>query len=255
MRARRQVCALCSRTDVLINSHLLPAAVYRNLRAPEHKNPNPFVLTENFSGTTSKQVRQPLLCRPCEELFHAKGEDWTFRRTLQPDGRFPLLETVQSTSARYSDPTAQVYVGVKGIEHLVYFAVSVFWRAGSALWRMPDGTTTGINLGPYQATLTKYLLGREALSDEVFMGIQLMTHPVARQLARLPSGGRRSLYKSYDFQIPGIQFFMWVGKAVPKTSADFCAIRTGSVCIAQQTEIEVFKWCSQTRWAAFLNKK
>lgn len=250
-----QICALCLQPAELIKSHLMPAAIYRSLRSPDRKNPNPTFLSESFEGTTSRQVRQPLLCRSCENLFHSNGEDWTLRNTPQTDGSFPFLSRVRATEPVYADGTTQLYVEVGGASHLVYFAASVFWRAGATQWRTPDGENIGIDLGPYQKQLGEFLLGRSTFPQEACMGIRLLTHSALRGLFRLPSASRVGIFKSHDFQVPGIQFCLFFGKPIPESFRNLCAIRSGSILVVPNTEDAILKRCTKTRWAAASNRR
>lgn len=126
-------CRLCKQVRPLCKSHLLPAAIYRVLRAPGHKDPNPILIDNVHHGTTSRQLRAPLLCVECEARFRAQGEDWVLANYYRGNDTFKLRESLRNTKPLYSDQDFTLYSGANipdiDIEALVYFASSVFWRA------------------------------------------------------------------------------------------------------------------------------
>jgi len=76
----------------LCNSHLIPASMYKTLRAPGKSNPNPTVFGDGYSYTTSKQVSDYLLCEECEQRFRSLGEDWVMANCFRDDKTFRIRE-------------------------------------------------------------------------------------------------------------------------------------------------------------------
>ena len=66
-------CGLCREQRVLRYSHLFPAALYKILRDPDRRNPNPVMVTRSHAGTTSRQVSAYFLCGDCEQRFSRDG--------------------------------------------------------------------------------------------------------------------------------------------------------------------------------------
>src|SRR2546422_6754097 len=69
-------CALCRQPSELQDSHLLPRAIYRDLRMPDLPNPNPIIGVPTETGPRQEQVKTPLLCADCEARFNRNGEKW-----------------------------------------------------------------------------------------------------------------------------------------------------------------------------------
>jgi hypothetical protein len=93
-------CKLCLQVSDLQNSHLMPSSLFKKSRMPGASNPNPLIVTERGSVQTSRQLRNFVLCRSCEQLFSKKGEAYVMTQVF--DGtKFPLLDMLlASTAAR-----------------------------------------------------------------------------------------------------------------------------------------------------------
>ena len=76
---RRATCRLCGQPAKLIHSHLLSKALYRLIREPTLRNPNPFLVTRGGAVQTSTQLEQHLLCTVCEDRFNKNGESWVLK--------------------------------------------------------------------------------------------------------------------------------------------------------------------------------
>jgi hypothetical protein len=83
-------CHLCLETRELRDSHFIPAAFYKLLRAPGEKNPNPVVVNRNTQKQTSQQYRGHLLCAICEDRFNKGGEKWVLTNGWRTETDFPL---------------------------------------------------------------------------------------------------------------------------------------------------------------------
>src|SRR5687768_3672864 len=79
-------CTLCHRDSALQVSHLIPRALYLDLRTPELPNPNPIVGTPEETGPRQEQVAAPLLCSGCEHLFNTRGEKWVLENGYRMKG-------------------------------------------------------------------------------------------------------------------------------------------------------------------------
>ena len=75
-------CKLCLQVRDLQNSHLMPAALYKKSRTQGAANPNPMQVTERGSIQTSRQMRNYVLCRDCEQLFSKRGENYAMAQVF-----------------------------------------------------------------------------------------------------------------------------------------------------------------------------
>ena len=98
-------CALCLEEHPLCDSHLLPKSMYRLLRAPNLKNPNPVhIVRSGTAYATSKQISDYLLCNGCEQRFRREGEDWTMAQCYRDNHTFRLRETLRASVALSNNP-------------------------------------------------------------------------------------------------------------------------------------------------------
>jgi hypothetical protein len=156
------LCKLCRQERELRESHFLPAAVYAQLREGAPQNPNPVLITNKISLTTSKQITDRVLCAECEELFSRNGEAWVLGNMSRPEG-FPIQDALAANKPIQSNDNFAYYSSVTmpaiNMTALVYFAMSMFWRASAHIWRNVSGFMEGIELGPFEEPIRKFLLG------------------------------------------------------------------------------------------------
>src|SRR5436190_24335520 len=110
-KAPTSTCRLCQKVRLLCDSHLLPAATFKVLRANTLTNPNPVMFDDESAYTTSKQLTDYLLCSECEERFHKHGEDWVLANCYRNDNSFRILDTLNAVSPKYEKDGVKVYSG------------------------------------------------------------------------------------------------------------------------------------------------
>jgi hypothetical protein len=146
------LCKLCKQDRELRESHFLPAAVYAQLREDAQQNPNPVLITSRVSLTTSKQITGRVLCAECEERLSKLGERWVLANMARPEG-FLIQEALVATKPIEANESIAYYssadVAAINMDALVYFALSVFWRASTHRWSNVSGFMEGIDLGPF----------------------------------------------------------------------------------------------------------
>jgi hypothetical protein len=156
-------CKLCLQIRALQDSHLMPAALYRRGRLDGDPNPYPTMVTARGKFQTSKEIKDYVLCRECEQRFNRNGERYTMSQVAQKGGgSFPLLQTLRSCQ-QTKEAYGATYYGQSATltidrDKIGYFALSVFWRAGAHSWRRPFGANNQIHLGEHQEMLRLYLL-------------------------------------------------------------------------------------------------
>src|ERR1035441_220032 len=89
---RLGICGLCGEEGNLLDSDLLPSAIYKSMKASSGKNPNPVYVKPGAAVATSDEVRQHFLCGLCEDRLNNGGERWIVRNCYQRDGSFPLRD-------------------------------------------------------------------------------------------------------------------------------------------------------------------
>lgn len=80
-------------------SHLLPKALYRMSRW--EGTPNPMQVSARGQIQTSRQIKDFLLCRNCEQRLCANGENYVMSQVNRKQG-FALLKTLESSRNKRS---------------------------------------------------------------------------------------------------------------------------------------------------------
>lgn len=90
-------CKLCLKIKDLQDSHFMPASLYRATK--EHGCSQSKSGSDNCQrdSPTSRQMKDFLLCKDCEDLFNKRGEAYAMS-LVNRAGRFPLLEALQKVT-------------------------------------------------------------------------------------------------------------------------------------------------------------
>lgn len=214
-------CALCKLESDLIDSHLIPKSAYKHLRGlPENGGGSPIRIDGGRKSAfqSDVQITQYLLCKLCEDLFSKNGERIVGQLWGTQSG-FPLLKLVIAQEVRGSDYGFSLY-DHSGIEHkyidgLIYFALSIFWRAQVWDW---SGQTDPYKkaLGEvYEPKIRNFLLGNEPLGDVLLMA-NINTNPELNSLAQLPRASRSNGITHHVFSLLGIEFSLFLGGSISR---------------------------------------
>lgn len=210
------ICALCKLEKNLINSHLIPAAAYFHLRNDTNYGMQQSVRVNKYERSaiqTDKQVQQPLLCKDCEDLFSKQGER-LLGMLWSTEGKFPLHDMLRRSSPLVSRPKMKMYddtaVDKVFLDGLLYFAISIFWRAEVWDWQW-DKDPYGNGLGPrYEQEFREFLTSKSSLKN-VFLSIDLNSNELTRGVFSFPTCDRIEGSWYHSFYILGIRFVMVVG--------------------------------------------
>jgi hypothetical protein len=74
----------------------------------------------------------------------------------------------------------------------------------------------GVDLGPYEEPLRRFLLGEIAFPDQFALSIRVSTLPELYQTAHAPASENGDGFHFYRFAIPGLVFILFVGSRIPK---------------------------------------
>lgn len=216
MKGEIGTCKLCLRdAQSLQVSHLVPSAVYALCRAKNAPNPNPFLVTSEFSMQTSRQVQVPLLCFQCEQLLREKGEDWMMPELAQFGGRFGFYDKLLAAPKLHDEPDFVSYVlekvpGVR-VADLVHFFMGVFWKASVHPWRK-GRTDPWLDLGEYSESIRIFLLGETAFPASVALSVTVLPQPVALISFHQPYETIGSAAeKTCHFYVCGFNATLWMG--------------------------------------------
>jgi hypothetical protein len=221
-------CKLCLQTRELQDSHLLPAALYRQARLDGVPNPNPTLVTRRGRVQTSKAIKDYVLCHSCEQVFNRNGERYTMAQVVQKGGRsFPLLKTLLA-GQQTKEAFGAIFYG-KDVsptierDKLGYFALSVFWRAGAQSWHSPLGVVDKIDLGVHQEELRRYLLGEASFPTQALLYFVVCSDAFSQNRFYTASKSSHSgNTTTHAFQARGLNFLLMTGEHPSETLATLC---------------------------------
>lgn len=213
------LCKLCRQERELRESHFLPAAVYAQLREDTQQDPNPVLITKNISLTTSRQITDRVLCAECEQRFSKFGEAWVLANMSRCDG-FSIQDALVAAKPVECNDSFAYYssaaIPAINMDALVYFALSVFWRASAHMWKNVSGFMQGIELGPFEESIRKFLHGDDAFPADTVVLVSVWPTKDVLPAAYTPRRGRAPGYHCFNFLIPGLEFKLLTGKQVPE---------------------------------------
>jgi len=228
---KRGKCRLCEKETDIHNSHLIARAFYLRLRGKGRGNTDPHIVTSEGARSTSYQYRQHLLCKTCESRFKDGGEDYVLGISAQPDP-FPLLEIITAANSKYyreNSYKACDAISTPSIDRskIIYFAVSVFWRASIVNWRMRDGTSSvRIMLGSrYNEEIRKYLMGEGALPRQCALEVNVATDLPSRNVIAAPNGKHNDKVAGFAFQACGIHYNFAVGGRISNSAYNLSILK------------------------------
>jgi hypothetical protein len=223
-------CALCCLDgQELQDSHFIPAGVYRVTRDESQGNPDPLKICDKGVFQDSKQVTDFLLCRGCEERLNHNGESWFLANCFRKK-RFNLLSLIEKSTPEVTYPRMKIYLGSRipelNVSALAYFPLSMFWRASVHRWKVNGNDNRGIELGPYEESLRKFLMGEMPFPENCVLWVSLPENltPIA-SLSLAPYGGSRGTFHTYKLLVLGVGFHLLIGKGIPQQQRQLCFVR------------------------------
>lgn len=171
------VCKLCLEIKELQVSHLYPRALYNALRNEDGGNPNPVLLTQDTEVQRSGQIKDYLLCRGCEQYLNRHGEHWVTRfafngRTFRLRDILLNATPVEQTEDDKLVPYAGREIPHVNMDKLIFFGLSLFWRASVHTWTLLDGEIH-LPLGPDEEPLRHCLLGQAYIPNNMTMSVMV----------------------------------------------------------------------------------
>jgi len=222
-------CKLCLNNKNLCDSHLLAKSFYRL----HNRDKDPIFLTSKRKTVTSKQIKNHLLCKDCEQLFNERGERYVQNICYRDDGSFiindyisklPIKEDLGNIKLYKYDGSSQL-----NIDKIIYFGMSVFWRSAVHLWRIGHREYIKNYFGKiYTENFRLFLLDKEPYPNHIAMYV-FVDSSKKYPILSTPKGIKTDTFWTYKFQVPGIQYFLQIGKSVPKIHRDNDTFRAGTL--------------------------
>ena len=238
-------CRLCLQAGkLLLDSHLIPKYLYKRLRTPSLRDSNPVVITAKVVKTSSRQVKDYLLCEECEDRFNKGGERWISLNGMS-DGVFPLRDALRATQPVATLDKAQLYCTTalpsQSTDKFSYFAGSVFWRAAVHEWRNEEFEIKKLELGPYEEPLRLFLIGQTAFPSNMALWVTISSSDHLSGSIMFPYLKNRSDYRQFHFAISDIAFDLFVGFRIADEIHKM-SIAGGVVALSETVEKNFVEW-------------
>jgi hypothetical protein len=158
-------CRLCLRIRPLLNSHVLPEFLYKDIYDPMHRFKSvPAPSSEKKPRLEQKGLTEPLLCSDCERRLSVYE---TYSAPVVRDMKASAVPKVRQTEPSINDATV-----IPGVDYSKFklFLMSLVWRAGVAsgdFWE-------AVKLGPHD----------EKLRSRIYAGDPGKTHEYGCMIVR-----------------------------------------------------------------------
>lgn len=211
------ICALCTKSAKLKDSHLMPKAVYRIISKnfSEHGQ-NTVVITgsDKSAAYTDKQVKKHLLCECCELKFSKNGEDKVIP-LMARSNCFKLATKIkkfkklshEKEETWYFPPNDEIAI------NFMYFAISIAWRLSASDWSsfgLPE--TKNSVREENMIAFSDFLLGNAKLPANTYLAVYVDNQKVEIPFMSFPTIKNHDGYQHLVFSIPGIKFSLLAGK-------------------------------------------
>lgn len=215
------ICKLCLKDKQLVESHLIPKAIYENVKKFDEPDNRDIIIAESENKRafySDKQIKQKALCRGCEDRFNKGGEDLILREYLRSPNKFILLEKLNSIEEPILFKGEEWFkpIDIIGLqpEKYLYFAASIFWRASAINWKDISPFSPNALGKRYSELFRSYLLGKSNFPKNACLTVHVDNPKYLRSIAMLPVVSKNKNFYSHIFIIPGIKFTLLVGKAL-----------------------------------------
>jgi hypothetical protein len=210
-------CKYCKQSNVpLVESHLLPSGIYDLVDL----NGEFIMVNSRVVSHTSRHLKYPLLCEPCDGSLSTHGENWAIPLLATEGGPFPFYDLLTKVAP---DVAAEDLVGYAAsrnveidVEKLTHFALGIFWKASVHSWKRGE-TNNWIELGRYSEEIRLFLRCEGPFPKHVAITVGVLPGPLKHVWTCMPYRGSNKEYHSYIFQAPGITFALGVGKLLGDT--------------------------------------
>lgn len=218
----RGICKLCQLDKPLCDSHLMPRAFYDYCRGPAG---NPVVANSKILMESSRHLQHPLLCKDCEGILNAGGEDWMVPLFARYEGGFPFFDLLKSIGPDVSDDGNDGYAAAKNpaikAEKVIHFALGVIWKAAVHSWEKSNREPL-IDLGVYEQAVRTFLLSKSGFPERMALVLGVMRPPVKDIAFLAPYRTIAPSYHWFYFYTSGILWTLSVGKGVGDELRKMC---------------------------------
>jgi hypothetical protein len=147
------------------------------------------------------------------------GEDYAISQLARLNGPFPLGDRLHRAVALHGEPdfTSYLLTAIPEIQvnHLVHFAMGVFWKASVHTWRK-KGKKPWLDLENYRESMRLFLRGEADFPCNMALSLTILPVPTATTITafHIP-------YKTIGpdetchFFVMGLNYTLWMGPDIP----------------------------------------
>jgi hypothetical protein len=216
-------CKMCLEKKPLESSHLIPSAVYDYCRPP---GGDPLAFTSEFIAPSSRQAQHYLLCSDCEDVLNKNGERWLNPKLATHQKIFPLYELITTSPSVLDDGNQALFHAASNpdisVPSIVHFGMGIFWKAAVHSWKK-ETIEPWIELGPYAEQIRLFLRSEADFPKNLALIPVLSTPAGANISISFPfETVRPQGFRSFWFDVPGIQFRLFAGKLITQELRAMC---------------------------------
>jgi hypothetical protein len=217
---------MCKKTQEVIDSHLLPEALYTHLRDGKS---SPIVVAHGVVIPSDKQIKSYLLCRGCEDNLSMGGETWLCPRLGWWNRRFDLYDMLAKAGGFVAGDGEGIFYAKNNpeihVEKIVHFATGVFWRAAVHSWKK-DKVEPMIDLGWDEDEIRRYLRGEAGFPKQATLSMVISTpgtmQVTMNQPVEIPV---KWGWRVWSFHVLGVLFRLNLGWSINPMEKQACLHR------------------------------
>jgi hypothetical protein len=200
-------CRLCNKDKDLLESHFVSRKLYfSGKKKLEFAN-----LFE--TGFDPAELKAYLMCRECEHLLSAGGEEEVLKHVAPKYvlKNLPLHDRMRVACPRDNDPSAPRFDARDfhiNTQKFAYFALSIVWRRAIHEW---TSVLPRWELGQFAEDMRRFLLGEVPFPDYAAVIVIVCSDTVSRRTWTVPSAGGNYPWLDFSFQVRGIYFRVMMG--------------------------------------------
>lgn len=221
----RGICRLCLKDRALCKSHYVGHAIQRLCR---QAGEDPILMTPKVILATPRQLWAHLLCQGCEDRLNRMGENVVLQ-WLDNNHGFRLLEWMQR-SCIVKDEGGVVTFSARDIgidtEPFAHFGLGLLWKGTVHQWATAEGQTTSVNLGPYEDSIRRYLLGEAGLPDGIYVILAVCEDRGSRGMVFAPTLVNEAHHQMFSILVRGLWFHIIVDKNAKPGNKEVCCLRS-----------------------------
>ncbi|MHA1360899.1 MAG: hypothetical protein ACTSRC_22485 [Candidatus Helarchaeota archaeon] len=257
-KAMKNKCPLCDKIGEIRNSHLIPAAFYRIIA----RNSEPVVIDGKVQRISNRQIKKELLCSNCELKLSENGEMYVSRNCLR-ENKFVFRDILFNMKPVMEKGGYKIYnISMNSeidIQKILYFAISVFWRAAVIRWNIGNNERVKIHLGSYyESQLKSYLMGEIEFPKYTTLHLFIDCEDKYRFITIPYKIGKKNMVNMYGFSVPGMMFILAIGRSIPEVLRTGCLYHYKTITLADilhsKLSTDIFNLFSKSRVSKKLKK-